>query len=267
MDNYLLEISDLRVGFPIESNFTAEAVRSVSINISTAETISLVGESGSGKSVTALSIMRLIQSPGRILGGEIRFKGRNLLRLSEHEMQTIRGSEISMIFQEPLTALNPAFTIGKQMLDVIMTHQKVNKRKARERVVEALSLVGIPSPAERLKSYPHQFSGGMRQRVLIAMAVACRPKLLIADEPTTALDVTVQAQIISLLSKLRDSLGFSVLFITHLLLALYAKRPRTPVHNFYINAINVPLSDRLIYESNNHLGYEVIQSTVAHLQC
>lgn len=214
MADGLLEISDLCVGFPVGSRM-AEAVRGISLNMRSGEAVGLVGESGSGKSVTALAIMRLIAPPGRILGGEIRFKGRDLLALSERDLRQIRGGEISMIFQDPLTSLNPAFTVGRQLIDVIMTHQGVGRRAARQRAIETLSLVGIPSPAMRLASYPHEFSGGMCQRVLIGMAVACRPQLLIADEPTTALDVTVQAQVISLLGRLRKELGLAVLFITH----------------------------------------------------
>jgi oligopeptide/dipeptide ABC transporter ATP-binding protein len=213
VSNALLEIDQLRIGFPIGKRF-AEAVRGISLTIHSGEAVALVGESGSGKSVTALAIMRLLQG-GKILGGQIRFNGVNLLSLSERQLRSIRGRSISIVFQDPLTSLNPVFTVGQQLIDVIMTHQQVNQLTARKRAIEALSLVGIPAPATRLRSYPHQFSGGMRQRVLIAMAVACRPQLLIADEPTTALDVTVQAQVISLLRQLRSDLGIAILFITH----------------------------------------------------
>jgi oligopeptide/dipeptide ABC transporter ATP-binding protein len=213
MADALLEIDQLRIGFPIGETF-GEAVRGISLKIRSGETVGLVGESGSGKSVTALAIVGLLRG-AKVLGGQINFKGTNLLSLSERQLRSVRGRSISIIFQDPLTSLNPAFTVGQQLIDVITTHQQVNRSTARKRAIEALSLVGIPSPAARLRSYPHQFSGGMRQRVLIAMATACRPQLLIADEPTTALDVTVQAQVISLLRQLRNELGIAVLFITH----------------------------------------------------
>jgi oligopeptide/dipeptide ABC transporter ATP-binding protein len=210
----LLEVVDLRVGFPVHGGM-AEAVRGVTLGVDAGEAVGLVGESGSGKSLTALAVMRLIDPPGRILAGQVRFQGRDLLAFTDHEMRQMRGAAISMIFQDPLTSLNPAFTIGRQLIDVIITHQHVGRREARRRAVDVLSLVGIPSPERRLASYPHEFSGGMRQRVLIGMAVACRPKLLIADEPTTALDVTIQAQVIALIRRVREELGLAVLFITH----------------------------------------------------
>jgi oligopeptide/dipeptide ABC transporter ATP-binding protein len=210
----LLEIAGLRVGFPLGRTL-AEAVRGVSLTVTPAEAVGLVGESGSGKSLTALAVMRLIDPPGQIVGGRIALDGRDLLALEERELRRVRGADISMIFQDPLTSLNPAFTIGRQLTDVIVTHQGVDRREARRRAVEVLATVGIPAPARRLGSYPHEFSGGMRQRVLIGMAVACRPRLLIADEPTTALDVTIQAQVIALIRRLREELGLAVLFITH----------------------------------------------------
>jgi oligopeptide/dipeptide ABC transporter ATP-binding protein len=210
----LLEMRDLRVGFPVRGGI-AEAVRGVTLAVGAGEAVGLVGESGSGKSLTALAVMRLIDPPGRILGGQVRFEGRDLLALTDHEMRQVRGAAISMVFQDPLTSLNPAFAIGRQLTDVIVTHQAVGRREARHRAIEVLSLVGIPAPERRLASYPHEFSGGMRQRVLIGMAVACRPTLLIADEPTTALDVTIQAQVIGLIRRLREELGLAVLFITH----------------------------------------------------
>lgn len=214
MADELLQVYNLRVGFPIGAAM-AEAVRGVSFSIRTGEVVGLVGESGSGKSVTSHAIMRLIKPPGRILGGSVCLNGRDLLALTEREVRRIRGREISIVFQDPLTSLNPAFTIGEQLIDVIMVHQDIGRALARKRAVEALRLVGIPLPEQRLKSYPHEFSGGMRQRALIAMAIACQPKLLITDEPTTALDVTIQAQIIALLRQLRRELGLSMLFITH----------------------------------------------------
>lgn len=210
----LLQVSELRVGFPVGAGM-AEAVHGVSLAIHNGETLGLVGESGSGKSVTALAIMRLIQTPGQILGGVVMFNDQDLLAMSEREMRRIRGREISMVFQDPLNSLNPAFTIGQQLIDVITSHQEVGRRSARNLAVEVLDLVGIPWPERRLGNYPHEFSGGMRQRVLIAMAIACRPRLLIADEPTTALDVTIQAQVIGVLRRLRKELGLTILFITH----------------------------------------------------
>jgi len=210
----LLEIRDLRIAFPQPPGM-ADAVRGVSLDVGPGEAVGVVGESGSGKTLTALAVMRLIDPPGRIVGGAVRFRGRDILALSDAECRRMRGSEVSMIFQDPLTSLNPAFTIGQQLTDVIMTHQHVSRRAARARAADVLSIVGIPAPARRLASYPHEFSGGMRQRVLIGMAVACRPRLLIADEPTTALDVTIQAQVIALIRRLRAELGLSVLFITH----------------------------------------------------
>jgi oligopeptide/dipeptide ABC transporter ATP-binding protein len=179
-------------------------------------TIGIVGESGCGKSVTSLSIMRLISGPaGRIESGQVLFDGRDILQLSEPEMRSLRGSKISMIFQEPMTSLNPVYTVGSQILEVIKLHQKLSGREARNKAVDMLRLVGIASPETRVHAYPHQLSGGMRQRVMIAMALACKPELLIADEPTTALDVTIQAQILDLLRRLQDKLHMSVIMITH----------------------------------------------------
>jgi peptide/nickel transport system ATP-binding protein len=215
MSEPLLEVRDLKTHFFTDAG-VVRAVDGVSFAIQPGETLAVVGESGSGKSVTSLSILRLIaEPPGRIVGGEIRFKGRNLLSLSPAEMRAIRGKEISMIFQEPMTSLNPVFTCGDQIAEAIVLHEKVDKREARARAIEMLKLVGIPLPEQRVDEYPHQLSGGMRQRVMIAMALACRPSLLIADEPTTALDVTIQAQILELLQRLQDELGMAVLLITH----------------------------------------------------
>jgi oligopeptide/dipeptide ABC transporter ATP-binding protein len=187
----------------------------VSFEVGRGEFLGLVGESGSGKSITALSIMRLIDPPGRITGGQILFEGENIVAASERRMRDIRGRKIAMIFQEPLSSLNPMFTIGEQVAEAIRIHEPVSAAAARRRVIELLDLVSIPSPAERVDEYPHRLSGGMRQRVMIAMALACNPALVIADEPTTALDVTVQAGILDLLRRLRADLGLSILFITH----------------------------------------------------
>jgi peptide/nickel transport system ATP-binding protein len=210
----LLEIEDLSVSFRTE-NGVARAVDGVSFAIAPGETLGVVGESGCGKTVTALSILRLIQEPGEIDGGRILYKGRDLLVMSDRQMRSIRGNEISMIFQEPMTSLNPVFTCGYQIQEAVTLHQKVGKKEAMARTVEMLRLVGIPEPTTCAKSYPHQLSGGMRQRVMIAMALSCNPKLLIADEPTTALDVTIQAQILELLQALQERLGMAILMITH----------------------------------------------------
>ncbi len=215
MNEPLLEVRELQTHFFTDDG-VVRAVDGVSYAIGAGETLAVVGESGSGKSVTALSILRLVASPpGRIVGGGIRFRGRDLLSLSEPEMRAIRGKEISMIFQEPMTSLNPVYSCGEQIIEVVMLHDRVDRAAARSRAIDMLGLVGIPSPEQRVDEYPHQMSGGMRQRVMIAMALACRPALLIADEPTTALDVTIQAQILDLLQRLRQELGMAVLLITH----------------------------------------------------
>jgi oligopeptide/dipeptide ABC transporter ATP-binding protein len=211
----LLEISNLRTYFYVRG-LVAKAVDDVSLLIKSGETLGLVGESGCGKSVTAHSIIRLIPDPpGKIESGEIFFDGKNLLKFSESQMRKIRGNRISMIFQEPMTSLNPVFPVGDQVGEVIRLHQKLSRSGTRERVIEMFHLVGIPAAEKRLSDYPHQMSGGMRQRVMIAMALACNPKLMIADEPTTALDVTIQAQILDLMNKLKEETGASILFITH----------------------------------------------------
>ena len=215
MNEPLLEVRDLCTHFFTDDG-VVRAVDGVSYRLSAGETLAVVGESGSGKSVTSLSILRLVPSPpGRIVGGSIRFRGRDLLSLPESEMRAIRGREISMIFQEPMTSLNPVHTCGDQIAEVVRLHEKLGKAEARARAIEMLRLVGIPSPETRVDEYPHQMSGGMRQRIMIAMALVCRPAVLIADEPTTALDVTIQAQILDLLQRLRSEFGMAVLLITH----------------------------------------------------
>jgi peptide/nickel transport system ATP-binding protein len=211
----LLEVRDLVTEFRTEHGMV-RAVDGVSFEIAARGTLGVVGESGCGKSVTALSIMRLIASPpGRISGGSITYGGKDLLALPAEQMRAIRGNRIAMIFQEPMTSLNPVFTVGDQVGEAVRLHQKKSKSEARQIAIEMFRLVGIPSPEDRVDSYPHQLSGGMRQRVMIAMALACKPDLLIADEPTTALDVTIQAQILDLLKSLQRELGMSILLITH----------------------------------------------------
>jgi oligopeptide/dipeptide ABC transporter ATP-binding protein len=211
----LLDIQNLKTHFFVRG-LVARAVDDVSFSVRSGQTLGLVGESGCGKSVTAHSIIQLIpEPPGKIVGGKIFFDGTDLLEISERQMRRIRGNRISMIFQEPMTSLNPVFTVGEQVGEVIRLHQHFSHKETRRRVVEIFQLVGIPAPQKRLSDYPHQMSGGMRQRVMIAMALACNPKLMIADEPTTALDVTIQAQILDLMNKLKDETGAAILFITH----------------------------------------------------
>ncbi|WP_018933557.1 ABC transporter ATP-binding protein [Gracilibacillus lacisalsi] len=210
----ILDINDLRTSFLVDG-FEVKAVDGVSFKLPKGKTIGIVGESGSGKSITAMSILQLLDKPGKIMGGEINFKGRDLTKLSEKEIRDIRGNEISMIFQEPMTSLNPVYTIGQQIRETLKVHQGLDKQRGTKKAIELLTLVGIPSPEQRVKQYPHELSGGMRQRVMIAMALACNPELLIADEPTTALDVTIQAQILELIKDLQSELGMSVIMITH----------------------------------------------------
>ena len=210
----ILKVEDLRTYFYTEDG-VVKAVDGVSFELYEGETLGIVGESGSGKSVTSLSIMRLLDEKGKIVGGKIIFKGRNLLELSEDEMRKIRGNEIAMIFQEPMVALNPVYTIGDQIMEAIMLHQGVGEKEAREMAIDLLRKVGIPEPEKRVDQYPHQLSGGMRQRAMIAMALSCRPSILIADEPTTALDVTIQAQILDLMKELQKEYGMALIMITH----------------------------------------------------
>ena len=210
----LLSVSHLTTVFDMPGGPVA-AVDDVSFDIRAGETLGLVGESGSGKSVTALSLVRLVQPPGRIAGGTIRFRDRDLLSLSEPEMREVRGAEIAFIFQEPMTALNPVFTVGDQIAEALLVHKRASRREAAKRAVELLHAVGVPDAANRVRDYPHQLSGGMRQRVLIAAALACKPLLLVADEPTTALDVTIQAQILDLLRDMKAAFHLSLLLITH----------------------------------------------------
>ena len=215
MSEKLLEIYNLKTHFYTEDG-VSPAVDGVNLYIRRGETLAVVGESGCGKSVTSLSVMRLVPDPpGRIVDGQILFEGRDLLKITESEMRKIRGNDISMIFQEPMTSLNPIYTIGDQIVETITQHQRLSRRESLDKAVEMLRLVGIPLPDKRVNEYPHQLSGGMRQRVMIAMALSCNPKLLIADEPTTALDVTIQAQILELMRKLKKDLGMAIMLITH----------------------------------------------------
>lgn len=210
----LLEVNKLKTEFKVKRGIV-NAVNEVSFALDKGEILAIVGESGSGKSVTSLSVMGLIQKPGRVASGSIKFKGEELIGKTSKEMNKIRGDKISMIFQEPMTSLNPVYRVGDQITESILTHTKMTKKEAKEHAIEMLRLVGIPAPESRVNDYPHQMSGGMRQRVMIAMALACDPELLIADEPTTALDVTIQAQILDLIKKLRDEIGMAVMLITH----------------------------------------------------
>lgn len=210
----LLEVSNLKTEFKVKRGIV-KAVNNVSFSVDKGEILAIVGESGSGKSVTSLSVMGLIRTPGKVTDGTIVFNGDDLSKKTPKEMRAIRGDKISMIFQEPMTSLNPVQRIGDQICESILTHTDMNKKQAMEHAVEMLRLVGIPSPEQRVKDYPHQMSGGMRQRVMIAMALCCSPELLIADEPTTALDVTIQAQILDLINRLRNEIGMAVILITH----------------------------------------------------
>lgn len=214
MARKLLSVRNLKTSF-----FThvgeVKAVRGVSFDVNEGEVLGIVGESGSGKSVTSLSIMGLLQYPGRVVDGEILLNGEDILTYSKDQMRKVRGKEIAMIFQDPMTSLNPVYTIGNQVMEMILEHEKMTKREARARAIEMLKLVGIPAAEKRIDSYPHEFSGGMRQRVMIALALSCNPKLLIADEPTTALDVTIQAQILSLIKSLNKQFGMTTMLITH----------------------------------------------------
>lgn len=214
MSEYLVDIKNERLSFFTPAG-EVKALNDVSIHLKEGEVLGIVGESGSGKSVTAYSLMGLTVYPGRLIGGTLEFNGHEIEKMSEKEMRKIRGNEVSIIFQDPMTSLNPVYTIGNQIMEAILLHTDKNRKQAKERARELLTLVGINEPDKRLKQYPHELSGGMRQRVMIAMALACEPKLLIADEPTTALDVTIQAQILELMMELKDRLGMAIIMITH----------------------------------------------------
>ncbi|WMM24481.1 ABC transporter ATP-binding protein [Tissierella sp. MB52-C2] len=214
MKEPLLSLKDLKVSF-FNNSGEVKVIRGVSFNLEKGEVLGVVGESGSGKSVTSMSIIKLLKGTGKITEGEIIYKGENLVNKTEKEMMRIRGNDIAMIFQDPMTSLNPVFTVGSQISDVIRRHQGLSKGEAKNKAIEMLRIVGIPSPEERYNNYPHEFSGGMRQRAIIAMALSCEPELLIADEPTTALDVTIQAQILELLMELKKKMDTSIILITH----------------------------------------------------
>lgn len=213
-NKYILEVKDLHTSFFTDAG-EVKAVNGISFNLEPGKTLGIVGESGSGKSVTAYSIMQILAETGKITGGEVRFHGEDITKWNSKQMQKFRGEKCSIIFQDPMTSLNPVFTVGSQLIEAILLHTDKNKKEAWARAVEMLTLVGVNEPESRMKQYPHELSGGMRQRVMIAMALACKPKLLIADEPTTALDVTIQAQILKLMNDLKEEHGTSIIFITH----------------------------------------------------
>lgn len=255
----ILEVKDLHVSFSTYGG-TVQAVRGVSFDLYKGETLAVVGESGCGKSVTANAIMRLIPDPpGKITKGTIVFESKELTKLSEKEMRSIRGVDISMVFQDPMTALNPTLTIGTQLMEGLMQHHKVSAQQAQAKAIEMMKLVGIPNPEERLKQYPHQFSGGMRQRIVIAIALICEPKLLIADEPTTALDVTIQAQILELFEEIQKVTGVSIILITHDLGVVAKMADRIAV--MYAGKI-IEIGDKreIFYESQHPYTKGLLQS-------
>lgn len=246
----ILQINGLSVRFPSDTGTTINAVDDLSLTINKKETVALVGESGCGKSVTAFSIMQLLRKPGEIISGEIFFEGENLLEFDENRMRSLRGSAISMIFQEPMTSLNPVLKVGFQITEAIRSHRNISRQEADQQAVDLLAQVGITTPKERFSSYPHQLSGGMKQRVMIAMALAGRPRLLIADEPTTALDVTIQAQILELIDSLKQSRGMSLLLITHNLGIVANRADKTVI--MYAGAPVESAGTRLVLETPLH---------------
>ena len=259
----LLKVQDLKTFF-FTSDGTVPAVDGISFEIHEGETVAIVGESGCGKSVTALSIMRLIAFPGRIVGGQILFQGHDLVTLPESELYSIRGSQISMIFQEPMTSLNPVFTVGDQIIEALMIHQFMGKDVALKRTVELLKQVNISEPEKRVKAYPHELSGGMRQRVMIAMALACAPSLLIADEATTALDVTIQAQILELMKDLKNNLGLAVALITHDLGVVAEMAQRVVV--MYVGKIVEEADVITLFKSPKHPYTKALLASIPTLQ-
>ncbi|WP_077330366.1 ABC transporter ATP-binding protein [Virgibacillus siamensis] len=258
MEN-ILEINDLHVSFDTFSG-EVQAVRGVDLKLKKGEALAIVGESGSGKSVTSKTIMQLNPSPpGRIKSGEILFDGKDLTKLTDKQMQNIRGKEISMIFQDPMTSLNPTMTVGKQIMEGLIKHQNMSKPEAKQRAIELLNLVGIPNPETRVKQYPHQFSGGMRQRVVIAIALACNPKVLIADEPTTALDVTIQAQILDLMKNLQAEGDTSIILITHDLGVVANMAQRVAVM-YGGKVVEVGTVDELFYNPKHPYSWGLLSS-------
>lgn len=249
MSETILNVEKLETTFFTKAG-ALKAVDGVSFNIRKAETLGIVGESGCGKSVTSFSILRLLSHPGQVTGGRIQFKGQDLTKLSNDEMRKIRGKKIAMIFQEPMTALNPVLTIGYQISEQLLEHENMNKKQALDRSIELLGLVGIPSPEKRVMDFPHQLSGGMRQRAMIAMALSCNPELLIADEPTTALDVTIQAQILDLMQRLQDEYKMSMQFITHDLGVISELADRVIV--MYAGTVFEEASSEIIFHSPRH---------------
>ena len=259
MQELLLDIRGLRTQFFTDDGL-ARAVDGVSYSLEKGETVGVVGESGCGKSVTALSVLRLIPDPpGKIVAGEIMFEGADLLQLSSSDMRRIRGNDISMIFQEPMTSLNPVFTIGNQITEAVRLHQGLNKKEALAKAVEALKLVGIPVPERRVHEYPHQLSGGMRQRAMIAMALSCNPKVLIADEPTTALDVTIEAQILDLMRTLQEELGTAIIMITHDL-GVIAEMARKVVVMYAGKVVEQAPVERIFASANHPYTQGLLQS-------
>lgn len=256
----LLRVENLQTVFDTEEG-TARVVDGVSFEVASGETVGLVGESGCGKSVTALSIMRLVAPPGRIAGGSILFEGRDLLALPEKEMRKVRGNKVSIVFQEPLTSLNPVFTCGEQVREAIALHQRLGRKESKAKAIEMLGLVRIPDPAKRYSAYPHQMSGGMRQRVMIAMALSCEPRLLIADEPTSALDVSVQGQIIELLAELRERMRMAVLLITHDLAVIAQMARRVVVMYAGVVVEEAPMED--IFRRPAHPYTEGLLASIA----
>lgn len=264
-NDILLSVNDLSTHFSTEEGLV-KAVQEVSFNIEKSETFALVGESGCGKSMTALSIMRLVPGPqGKIVSGEITLENQNLLALSERRMRQIRGGKISMIFQEPQTSLNPVFTVGSQIVETIKLHQKKNKKQAWDEAVEILHKVGINEPERRAGEYPFQMSGGMQQRVMIAMAVSCKPDLLIADEPTTALDVTIQAQILDLLDSLQEQYGMSILLITHDLGIVYDRAKHVAV--MYASRLAEVSDSQNLFDEPLHPYTKGLLKSLPHLDC
>lgn len=258
MSEKLLEIKDERLSFFTPAG-EVKALNGVSFSMEEGEVLGIVGESGSGKSVTAYSVMGLTAYPGKLIGGTINFNGHQIEKMSEKEMRKIRGNEVSIIFQDPMTSLNPVYTIGNQITEVICLHTGKSKKEAHDRAKELLELVGINEPAKRLKQYPHELSGGMRQRVMIAIALACEPKLLIADEPTTALDVTIQAQILELMQELRQKLGMSIIMITHDLGVVASMCERIAVM-YAGHIVEYGTADEIFYEPKHEYTKGLIKS-------